>query len=219
MMLNKIKIFVADDHQLILLGLKAILKQKSNYEIVGFAKNGLNLINQVIESNANILIMDISMPEKSGLEVIMDIHKIDVPFKTIILSSHEELEIVRECMKFGAKGYVTKSAAFELILEAIETVLKGDIYYCINIQRKMNEFFSEIKPFYEKAVDNSPLTFREIQVLKLIAKGFTGKKISETLNISTHTVDSHRKKIFMKLQINSSIELVKYALNNNLVEL
>ena len=78
---------------------------------------------------------------------------------------------------------------------------------------------AEIKPFYEKAVDNSPLTYREIQVLKLIAKGFTGKKISETLNISTHTVDSHRKKIFMKLQINSSIELVKYALNNNLVEL
>lgn len=217
-MTENTKIFIVDDHQLILAGLKAVLKKKSTFEIVGSSNNGINLIEKVIESQADILILDISMPEKTGLEVMKEIKQIKVPFKIIILSSHEELDMVKEIMSLGANAYITKTSAFEVIIEAVETVLSGTSYFCETIKRKMTNYFSE-ETFDEiKSLDNMSLSCREVQILKLIATGFTGRKISEELSISFHTVESHRKKILGKLKIKNSIGLVKYALNNNLIE-
>lgn len=217
-MLNKTKIFIADDHQLIVAGLKVVLKKKQNFEVVGFSNNGVNLIEKVLESKADVLIMDISMPEKTGFEVMMELKQYNVPFKTIILSSHEELQIVKELLNFGASAYITKTCAFEVIIEAIENVLVGKTFFCDTIQNKMNTFFSEENFSEIQSLDSAPLSCREVQVLKLIAKGNTGKKIGELLNISIHTVESHRKNIQIKLHIKTSIGLVKYAITNNLIE-
>jgi DNA-binding NarL/FixJ family response regulator len=218
-MTNQIKIFLADDHQIMLDGLKSVLKTNQNFDIVGCALNGINLIEDVIKSKADILVMDINMPEKNGLEVLNEVSKTKALFKIIILSSHDDLKLVHEVMKLGVKGYLTKQCAGENIVEAINQVYMGNEYYCDNIRGKIFDSFiqNNQKNSLIKSKNTINLTDRELVVIKLIAQEYSGKEISEKLFISTNTVETHRKNLLKKLNIKSSIGLVKYAIKHNLV--
>jgi DNA-binding NarL/FixJ family response regulator len=218
-MTQKIRIHLADDHQVLIDGLTNLLQTVDNFEVVGNSLDGTSVYDDVISNNADILVLDISMPKKDGIDVLKDFSKKQFPCKVIILSSYDDLKIVKEVMKLGAKGYLTKKCAGENIIEAIEAVYKGQEYFCDAVRDKIFNSFMHNNPKLNKNnyVKNPVLSTREIEIIKLIALEYSGKQISEELFISMHTVESHRKNIMKKLNITSTIGLVKYALKNDLI--
>jgi DNA-binding NarL/FixJ family response regulator len=217
-MKEKIKVYLADDHQMLIEGMKAVIKTNADFEVVGFSLNGVNLVDNAIEVKTDILVMDINMPEKDGLQVLKELSKSKMHFKVIILSSYDDLKLVREVIKLGAKGYLTKQCVAESIVEALYEVQNGEEYFCRTMREKIFESFSqEDENNEEEQTATVSLTERELVIIKLIALEYSGKKISEKLFISTNTVETHRKNLLKKLKVKSSIGLVKYAIKNNLI--
>jgi len=217
-MKEKIKVYLADDHQMLIEGMKAVIKTNANFEVVGFSLNGVNLVDNAIEAKTDILVMDINMPEKDGLQVLKELSKSKMLFKVIILSSYDDLKLVREVIKLGAKGYLTKQCVAESIVEALHEVQNGEEYFCRTMREKIFESFSQEDENNDiEIIPTASLTERELVIIKLIALEYSGKKISEKLFISTNTVETHRKNLLKKLKVKSSIGLVKYAIKNNLI--
>lgn len=219
MITNKIRIHLADDHQVLIDGLTNLLQTVPNFEVVGSSLNGTTVLQNVIENKADILVLDISMPQKDGIEVLQEFNKNESPCKIIILSSYDELKIIKEVMKFGAKGYLTKKCAGKNIIEAIKTVYQGQEYFSDAVREKIFNTFTHNNPKLNKNIyiENPILSPREIEIVTLISLEYTGKEISEKLFISTNTVETHRKNIMRKLQTKNTIGLVKYALKNHLI--
>lgn len=218
-MKQKIRIHLADDHQVLIDGLTNLLQTVPNFEVVGNSPDGTSVYNNVVENNADILILDISMPQKDGIQVLQEFNKYESPCKVIILSSYDELKIIKEVMKFGAKGYLTKKCAGKNIIEAIETVYQGQEYFSDAIREKIFDTLTHHNPKLNKNIyiENPILSPRELEIVTLISLEYTGKEISERLFISTNTVETHRKNIMRKLQTKNTIGLVKYALKNHLI--
>lgn len=217
-MKEKIKVYLADDHQMLIEGMKAVIKTNANFEVVGFSLNGVNLVDNAIEAKTDILVMDINMPEKDGLQVLKELSKSKMFFKVIILSSYDDLKLVREVIELGAKGYLTKQCVAESIVEALHEVQNGEEYFCRTMREKIFESFSQEDENNDiEIIPTASLTERELVIIKLIALEYSGKKISEKLFISTNTVETHRKNLLKKLKVKSSIGLVKYAIKNNLI--
>ncbi|WP_163400993.1 response regulator [Flavobacterium fluviatile] len=220
-MAHKIRIHLADDHLVLIDGLINLLSTVSEFEIVGSSSNGLNIYDEVTANSANILVLDLSMPEKDGIEVLKEFQQKGYPCKVIILSSYDDLKIIREVMNLGASGYLTKKCAGENIIEAIEVVNEGEEYFCNSVREKIFNTFTENNPKLNKkniVPENSILTGRELEIVTLISLEYSGKEISEQLFISTNTVETHRKNIMKKLQTKNTIGLVKYAIKNNLIK-
>lgn len=218
-MTQNIRIHLADDHQVLIDGLTNLLQTVNNFEVVGKSLDGTTVYNDVIHGNADILVLDISMPKKDGIEVLKEFSEKEFPCKVIILSSYDDLKIIKEVMKLGAKGYLTKKCAGENIIEAIEAVYQGQEYFCDAVREKIFNSFTNNNPKLNKPlyVENPILSAREIEIITLISLEYSGKEISEQLFISMNTVETHRKNIMKKLQTKNTIGLVKYALKNNLI--
>ncbi|WP_289661792.1 response regulator transcription factor [Flavobacterium panacagri] len=217
-MTPKIRIHLADDHQVLIDGLSNLLRTVSHFEVVGSSLDGTTVYDDVLADGANILILDISMPKKDGIETLKEFNQKQSPCNVIILSSYDDLKIIKEVMKLGAKGYLTKNCAGENIIEAVEAVYQGQEYFSDSIREKIFNTFKDNPKLNQNAVIENPiLSPREIEIIILIALEYSGKEISEKLFISSHTVETHRKNIMKKLNIKSTIGLVKYALKNNLI--
>ncbi|WP_163410485.1 response regulator [Flavobacterium ajazii] len=219
-MTQKIKIHLADDHLVLIDGLTNLLTTVPDFEIVGSSSNGLTIHEEVTANNAQILILDLSMPEKDGIEVLKEFQQKGFPCKVIILSSYDDLKIIKEVMNLGASGYLTKKCAGENIIEAVDAVNQGQEYFCNSVREKIFNTFTENNPKLNKNnfPENSILTSRELEIVTLISLEYSGKEISEQLFISTNTVETHRKNIMKKLQTKNTIGLVKYAIKNNLIK-
>ncbi|TDP02080.1 response regulator [Flavobacterium sp. 245] len=216
---NKIRIHLADDHQVLIDGLTNLLQTVSNFEVVGNSLNGNTIYDDVVQNNSDILVLDISMPEKDGIKVLQEFNEKESHCKIIILSSYDDLKIIKEVMKLNAKGYLTKKCAGENIIEAINTVHSGQEYFSAAVKEKILESFSHNTPKLQENIffENSILTPRELEIVKLISQEYSGKEIGEQLFISVNTVETHRKNIMKKLHMKNTIGLVKYALKNNLI--
>ena len=216
---HKVKIHLADDHQILIDGIKTLLHTHPNLAVVGTSLNGTNLYQEVVENEADILVLDLNMPEVDGLQVIKEFNKKGFPCKVIILSSHDDLRIIKEVMKMGASGFLTKKCAGENIIDAIGAVLNDEEYFCKSVREKIfntaTRNIPKLKTVDQK--DSLMLTEREIEIITLIAHEFSGKEISEQLFISVNTVETHRKNIMKKLDAKNSISLVKYALKKKLI--
>lgn len=213
-----IRIYLADDHQLLIDGMHAVLRTNPNFEIVGYSLNGIDVIEKATELRADILVMDINMPMKNGIEVLKDIAASTVDFKVIILSSYDDLKLVREVMKLGARGYLTKQCAGENIVEAIQVVESGEEYFCQTVRDKIFSSFAKNNPQLNVDVFQSALTDRELDIIRLLSLEYSTREIAEELFISMHTVESHRKNLLKKLNIKTTVGLVKYAIKNNFVK-
>ncbi|KAF2333829.1 response regulator [Flavobacterium daemonense] len=215
----KIKIHLADDHQVLIDGLTNLLQTVIDFEVVGSSLDGNSVYDDVIQDNAEILILDISMPEKDGIKVLQEFNTKKSSCKVIVLSSYDDLKIIKEVMKLNAKGYLTKKCAGENIIDAIHAVHQGQEYFCDAVREKIFNSFTHNNPKLNKNAysENHILSSREIEIITLISLEYSGKEISEQLFISTNTVETHRKNIMKKLQTKNTIGLVKYALKNNLI--
>ncbi|MGL5112357.1 MAG: response regulator [Flavobacterium sp.] len=218
--MQNINIHLADDHQILIDGIKALLNTIPGFSIVGTSHNGTNIFNEVSQNNTDILILDISMPEKDGIQVLKEFATLGFPCKVIILSSYDDLKIVKEVMSLGASGYLTKECACENIIEAIQTINLGQEYFCKSIQNKIFSIATRDNPKVQptRSGVHAILTEREIEILILISLEFSGKEISEQLFISTNTVETHRKNIMKKIKAKNTISIVKYALKNELIQ-
>lgn len=218
-MKTPIRIHLADDHKVLIDGMRTLLNSISNFNVVGFSLKGTTLYEEVINNTTDILVLDINMPEKDGIEVLKEFAKKSFPCKVIVLSSYDDIKIIQEVMKLGASGYLTKQCAGENIVEAIEVVTKGEEYFCSQVREKIFTSAAQKNPKLNKIKTDlgHQLTGREIEIITLIALEYSGKEISEQLFISTNTVETHRKNIMKKLQAKSTISLVKFALKNNLI--
>jgi DNA-binding NarL/FixJ family response regulator len=217
---KKIKIHLADDHPVVIDGIKTLLQTITNFEVVGHSIVGTNIFEDVKTDKSDVLILDLSMPQKDGFEVLKEFKAKGSSCKVIILSSYDDLKIIKEVMKHGASAYLTKQCGAENIIEAIYAVNNGEEYYCNTVREKI---FSTATKAISKLNKNKPsadslLSDREIEIITLIALEFSGKEISEQLFISINTVETHRKNILKKLNAKNTISLVKYAIKYNLIK-
>lgn len=216
---TKIRIYLADDHQVLIDGMLSMLKTNPKFEVAGYSLNGENLIEDVQNNKADVLVMDINMPKKDGIEVLREFASIGFCCKVIILSSYDDVKIIKEVLKLGASGYLSKQSAGENIIEAINVVANGEEYFSQSIRDRIFESFSKIpqQSYINEAMPHSSITERELEILKLITMEYSGTQIGEELNISTNTVETHRKNLIKKLNVKTTIGLVKYALKHNLI--
>lgn len=219
---NKIKIHLADDHQVLIDGMLAVLKTNQDFEVVGFSLNGENLVQRVAKNQADILVMDINMPEKDGIQVLREFNEVGFTCKVIILSSYDDVKLIKEVIKLGASGYLTKQCAGENIIDAIATVAHGEQYFSSTIKDKIFNIYTNNSANNSQTLSVediiSSITARELEILNLIGQEKSGKDISEQLDISVNTVETHRKNLMKKLNVKSSIGLVLFATKHNLLQ-
>ena len=220
MMKKKITVHIVDDHEIIIDGLTAILESENDIKVVGHSLNGKEVINWFQDHSADVLILDINMPEVGGLEVLKHFEKRKNAPHLIVLSSYDDSKLIRDVLRLGAKGFVPKKSAGEHIVKAIFNVVKGKQYFSEEVQEKLMNSLMGNTTIIEKNPEDpllSSLTKREREVLNLITQELTTKQISDKLFISPSTVETHRKNLSKKLNVKNSIGLAIYALKNDLI--
>jgi DNA-binding NarL/FixJ family response regulator len=216
---KKISILIADDHSIVREGIKNMLKDIEDFVIVGEAENGVDAIEKIKALAPNLIITDISMPKMTGIEVINIVKKEFPEVKTLILTIHSEEEFIEQIFRSGATGCLYKNAGkgeFEL---AIRAVNNGENYYCSGLSNVLlKDYFNKKDYAAEQQSDKRVfITVREKQILKLIAEEFSNYEIAEKLFISIRTVETHRKNMMQKLNIDSTIALIKYAVHTGII--
>jgi len=218
--MEKIRAILADDHALVRAGLRELLQAMNSVAVVGEAGNGMEAIEKVKELQPDILIIDIQMPLMGGIEAIREIKKCSPETQVLVLSMHNKEEYIKQTLKNGASGYLLKQSASDDLKNAIAAITNGDIYLSPSISKSIIAAWlreSEIKTS-TKPTDGE-LTDREKGVLKLLAEGYSNKRIAELLHISVKTVETHRHRIMDKLKLQSFADLVKYAIKEGHTEL
>lgn len=210
-MTKKIRILLADDHALVRDGMKTLLKDVSDFYVAGEASNGQEVIQKVRELSPDVVIMDISMPQMTGLEAT-DIIQRDFPkTKVLILTMHENEDYAYQIFKSGAAGYILKNAEKKEFIDAIRTVRKGEKFFSRAVSGVMS------KNYVRKSQASIPITRREKEILRLIVDGLTNQEIADKLFISPRTVDTHRSNLMQKLEIKNTAGLVRFAIENGIV--
>ena len=217
--MKTIKVAIADDHAIVRDGIKQLLETESYIDIVGEASNGKEAIQVVEKYQPDILIMDISMPEMTGIEATKALQKADISTKIMILSMYDKEEYVLKAVNLGAHGYLLKDTSKDKFIKAINTIFQGSKYFSSEISNIIvNQYLSTVhneQPKKEKDV----LTKREKEILTFVIKGYNNKTIAEELEISVRTIETHRLNIMKKLKVNNSAELVRVTLEKNLINL
>lgn len=214
---DKIKIFLADDHALVRAGLRMLLKSDPQLEVTGEAANGQEVIEKLAVIKTDILILDISMPQMSGLDCIGRIRELYPDIRIIMLSMHEDENYIKNAMNQGAVGYVPKASADAELFDAIREVQQGNIYLSKNAAQSLLASMFSPHPQSDKSDDAKLLSGRELEVFKYIVRGYSITEIGEMLNLSVKTIDTYKTRIMDKLHCHKKSQLVEYALQHGLL--
>ncbi|WP_299107315.1 response regulator transcription factor [uncultured Tenacibaculum sp.] len=216
--MNKIQVHIADDHKILIEGVIALLNTENDIQVRDFSLTGKEVVQWFSNNKADVLILDINMPEMDGIDVLRTFKQRGVKVKTIILSSLTDPKLVQEMIALGANGFLDKSCAYEHIIDAVKAVHKGLQYFSDDIKTSLfNLYVTESKEEEETSEIDEYLTDRELEVLKLIAKEKNSSEIAEALNISLKTVETYRRNLYKKLQVKNVVGLAMYAVKNNIV--
>lgn len=211
---DKIEIIIADDHMMIREGLKQLLELDGTMKVIAEANDGeecLNLLNKKI--HPDILLLDINMPKKNGIEVLEYIKQNKIPVKVLILTVHNEVEYLLKAVDIGIDGYLLKDSSYDELKEAIDVIISGNTYIQPSILPALNESMEDYALDKEKI---EWLTKRELDVLRLISKGCSNKKISDELTISERTVKNHISHIFRKIDVEDRTQAAVFAIRNKI---
>jgi DNA-binding NarL/FixJ family response regulator len=212
------RILIADDHAIFREGLAMVLTSHPGLRVTAEAATGREAVAKAVELKPDLIIMDISMPELSGLEATKEIVTRLPGARIIILSVHSRKTFIMEALKAGARGYVIKDAVAQKLLEAVETVLKGECFLDSPAASHIVAEFVRLAAGRAEPAGPGRLTDREAEVLRLLVEGLSTRQIAARLFISPKTVDNHRANLMAKLGCHDLIDLVKYALANGLVD-
>jgi DNA-binding NarL/FixJ family response regulator len=211
-----IRILIADDHQMFIDGLKALLDGHDTCKVIGQAVNGMQVLEFLEKEKADLVLMDVNMSEMDGITATRELKKKHPHIKVLMLTMFTSKDYIEKVLKAGADGYILKNTGKDELNTAIETLISGKSYFTPEVTKKIMEGLQG-----KKTVENDPmlveLTEREKDVLRLIIQGMTTNEIADKLCISFHTVESHRRNLISKLPVKNSAGLVKYAVDHNLV--
>ena len=219
--MSKIRILIVDDHQIVRDGIKRILKDEDDIELIGSVGSGKEALDFMKCNEADILITDLSMPNMSGIELTEKLIKFYPDIKVLILSMFNNEEYIVSAIQAGAKGYLPKQdSTTEILLEAIRSISNGEEFYSPSISKiVLNSFIKNVKNLSVGDVAKKhQLTSREKEILKLYVEGCTNNEIAEKLNLSVFTIKTHKNNIMQKYNFKSTVEMIKFALRNNIVE-
>jgi len=213
----KTRLLLVDDHAVIRLGLRMLLENEADLEIVGEAENAAQALERVTELHPDVVLLDIGLPDKTGIEAAAEI-KHEAPQTAIVaLTIHEDEEYFFKMLEAGATGYVPKRAAPEELLTAIRAAAAGEVYLYPSLAKLLvKDFLTQSKSSEDRRMEDD-LTDREQEVLALLAEGENNSEIAEKLVISPKTVARHRENIMRKLNLHSRVELVKYAIRKGII--
>ena len=214
----KYRIIIADDHRIVRQGLRSLVEQENDLEVVGMAANGRQALQMSRRLIPDVVIMDISMPDLNGIDATSQIVKEVSGVKVIALSMHSEKQLIDGMLRAGAAGYLLKESAFEELIKAIRIVCTGKKYLSPDVTDIV------LRDYLNPSIDNDhpltpDLTLREREVLQLIVEGCATRKVANRLNISIKTVESHRSRIMNKLGLHTVAELTKYAVRRGITSL
>lgn len=218
--MSKIHLLLVDDHSVVRSGLRMLLDNEEDIEIVGEASGGLEAIDLVQKLRPDMVLMDVQMADMNGIEATKEIKRVSPATAVLALTMYENEQYLLEMLNAGASGYVPKRAAPDELVEAIRTVQQGNVFLYPTVANLLVQNYLDTQNRVEedeKEIDS--LTSREQEVLVHIAEGLTNPEIAEKLFISVKTVDRHRENMMQKLDMHSRIDLVKFAIKNDLISL
>ncbi len=209
-----IKIFIADDHTLIREGIKNLIDNEPDLKLVGETSNPYEIIDKCQKTDTDLIILDLSMPGKSGLDVLKDIKTVSPGIKVLIMTMMPEEQFAKRTLKAGASGYITKDSSPEEILEAIRRVAAGRKYVSETLAEKLAESLDD----NSEKLPTDMLSDRELQIFKMMASGKKQTDIADELSLSASTVNTYRKRIFDKFNFKSNAELIHFAIQNKMTD-
>lgn len=213
--MGKIKIFIVDDHQMLIDGLKALLVNENNFEISGTATSAKKAFELIALNLPDIVLSDINMPEMNGIEFTRTLKKKYPKIQVLALSMFGEKSTISEILTAGASGYILKNTGKEELINALNKISSGGMFFSDEISAEMMKSISERG---QKEEEKIHLTEREKEIIKLIAKEYSNAQIGESLFISERTVETHRKNIFRKINTKTVVGLIKFAMENKMID-
>ncbi len=217
--MEKIKIIIADDHTIFRQGLRMLLAQEDDMEVVGEAADGIEALELAKKHNPDIILLDIAMPNMDGVQVAGKIKKSLPRIKIIVLTSYSDDQFLYEFLKLGVSGFVLKDSASQELIYSIRKSHEGMVFFDPSVSKKVMEKFTQVSGGKSDFVNYGKLSDREKEVLRLVAEGCATKEVAEKLYISPKTVENHRANIMKKLNIRDRTGLTKYALRLGLIDL
>ena len=213
-----LRILLADDHQIIRDGLRALLEQEPDLEVVGEAEDGRTAVQRARELSPDVVVMDLTMPDMNGIEATRQMQAQVPQAKVLILSMHADRRFVGRVLEAGAAGYLLKDCAFEQLAQAIRTVTTNQTYLCPTVADILRQDYLRFLSETDSSMAQI-LTPREREVLQLVAEGKATRNIAAYLHVSVKTVEKHRQQIMEKLNLHSVAELTKYAIREGITSL
>lgn len=214
--MDPIRVLLADDHAVLRAGLKLLLEAQPDIQVVGEAASGEEAVHCAAELNPDVVLLDLAMPGCGGLACLPRLREACPGARVLVLTMHDDEGYLRQVLKAGGAGYVLKRAADTELIYAIRTVAKGDMYVYPSLTRVLVEGLVKEQPLEDEARGET-LSRREIEVLRLIALGYTNHQIAEKLVLSVKTVETHKSRIMDKLGMRRRSELVRYAISRGLI--
>ena len=211
--MKSLRILLADDHELLRQGLRTLIEGQSDWQVCGEASTGREAVAKARELKPDIVVMDFTMPELNGMEATRQIRAALPRTQVLLLTMHESEELVREVLAAGARGYVLKSDAGRVLVDALKALADQKPYFTSKISALVLEGY--LNPITR---ENPTLTPREREIVQLVAEGRSTKELADRLGISPKTAETHRTNIMRKLNVHSVSEVVRYAIRNKLVE-
>ncbi|PTQ89277.1 response regulator transcription factor [Agitococcus lubricus] len=213
--MNNTRILIVDDHQLIRKGLRVLISSEERFDVIAEASNGFEAIDFLKKNHVNVVLMDVSMPDMTGIETAKKIFELHDTPHILLLTMYNNLVYIEEALKIGVSGYLLKDAAPTELFSAIDTIMNGKVYLSPSICSEIAQGF-KAKNIHEKAEKN--LTQRQTEILKLVSLGLSSKEIAKKLNLSLKTIETHRSQIMNKLDIHEVTGLVRYAIKMKLID-
>ena len=220
-MTQKKTIIIVDDHSLFREGLRAIIERNPMYEVVAEAGTGRKALRQVKQLKPDLALVDMSLPDQSGIDLTRDMLRVSSGTRIMIVSMHHKIDYIVRAFQAGASGYVVKESASDKLLGGIEAVLKGDYFMDASVSQQVVRKLAGLQEKEIKVTDEAynTLTAREQEVMVLVAEGLSTNEISDRLFISPKTVENHRSNIMNKLDIHNTIEVARYAAKLGLIDI
>ena len=213
----KARILIADDHSMVRRGLRLVLDSEADLEVVAEAGDGAEAVETALAEDVDLAVLDVAMPRMTGLQAAAELHRRRPELRTLMLSMYDSEQYFFEALKAGASGYVLKSAADQDLVEACRAAMRGEPFlYPAAVTALIRDYLDRARK--GEPVPADTLTPRELEVVKLVAEGYTTDEIADTLVISKKTVEHHRSHVLEKLGMRDRVELTRYAIRRGLVE-